>query len=220
MRGEERGADRATGEGVDASEVLCQWMAHVLNNPIPVPGSAFVRNAAAAIPELFAMENDDSPAIAHLRRFLDDAGAAEHLETMQQKLAVDRTALFRGVSETGVRPPYEEFYRSKGEGTMSDMNRLMREAAVAPSESNHERVDYLGNELALAAYLYRQARTAAAAGDRERAETLADRLMHGHLACWAPRYCDAALPYAQTEFFRGFLMAMGEFFEEMAREGE
>ena len=205
-------------DAAEANEVLFQWMAHVLNKPIPIPDDDFVRNLALVIPELFAMDQDGSPAIEHFRSFLDEVQSTPDLGELQQRLAVDRTALFRGVSEAGVKPPYEEFYRSKGEGTMSDMNRIMRKAGLAPSESNRERVDYLGNELELEVYLSRRAREA---GDDERAasdQELAEHLLFDHLARWVPRYCTTALPYAQTEFFRGFLLALKELFDTVNLE--
>ena len=204
--------DRYTDDELRANEAVCRWLAHIFDEPIPIPGDEYVRNLADVVPALFDLSNAGSEGIASLGKFLEEVKRSTDLAALQQKLAVDRTALFRGVSEEGVRPPYEDFYRAAGEGGMTALVKLMREAGIGPSEGNRERVDYLGNELALSAYLCRQALDAEQGANINETQHLLEELLEDHLRLWAPRYCEAALPFAQTSFFRGFLLILKEYF--------
>lgn len=205
---------RYTDDELYANEIMCRWLAHVFDEPIPVPGDNYVRNLAEAIPALFDLSNTASEGIALLDAFLEEVEQTNDPAALQQKLAVDRTALFRGVSEQGVKPPYEDFYRAAGEGGMTALVKLMREAGIGPAESNRERVDYLGNELALSAYLCRRALDQGQSADADTTHRLLEELLEDHLRLWAPRYCEVALPFAQTSFFQGFLLIVKEYFSD------
>ena len=173
------------------------FFARILLEPIPVPGDGFGRQTAEQAEQL-ASALGEGPVDALVRELHSD-----HPDDLQQALAVDRTALFRGVDPQGLLPPYEAFWTGK-ESSLQSVMAAYRQAGMEPASSNGERSDYLGMELAFLEALA----AAEAAADSE--QSLLLRNMRGifideHLSPWVPRYCETAAPQAKTGFFRSFL---------------
>lgn len=185
------------------------YFATLLLTPIEVPGTAYL----ADLRKRSAMLFDDADAQTRLLfAFLSQADA----EDAQRALAVDRTKLFRGVDPEGLLPPYESFWGSKGESGLAATLRAYRAAGFEPSQTNRERQDYLGVELAFLATLAQAEADAAAHGapDAKASDLRAVRrtFLNDHIIPWLPTYCAAALPYARTPYFQTLLPLLSVLF--------
>lgn len=195
-------------EGIEAAHAAryYDYFAQLLLQPIAVPGSAFIEDVRARTEALFDLA-DQSEAASAIDGFFSNGDA----EDLQKELAVDRTRLFRGVDPEGLLPPYGSFW-------CDDSDLLIRlpaeyqRAGMAASAHNHERADYLGVCFAFLALLaQRESQTGDAQERQQLAQSRSDFLVT-HVSPWIGRYCEAALDYAETGFFRGLLMLMAELF--------
>jgi TorA maturation chaperone TorD len=133
-------------------------------------------------------------------------------EAVQQALAVDWTRLFRGVSPRyGPPPPYEGLYTHAGSDqpeVMQGINQIYAQNSAALTDEAHNRPDYLGLELAFLGFL---AEREAAHWEQGKADQALDCAMRAraflveHPGRWAGEFVSAALPKAQTDFYRGYL---------------
>jgi TorA maturation chaperone TorD len=142
--------------------------------------------------------------------------AAELAET----LAVDRTRLYRGIApDYGPPPPYELVWSKtyRDITLLQELARLYREAGLALPLESTDRPDYLGVELDyLRALAVREAAAWEAGSLVGRAAALAARdlqrtFLDAHLGAWAPRYVDAVLAQARTDFYQGHLLMLQGF---------
>jgi TorA maturation chaperone TorD len=170
---------------------------------------------------------------------------AEHQSALTQ-LAVERTWLYRGVSETGPTPPYEaEWCTGTSTSTvLLSLTKSYRASGLALALG--ERADYLGIELGYYQRLILQQAACEAeddeagrgnsgggesTGGRPRRDsaggsgvrTLQQRFHSEHLGRWVAPYVKATLPLAQSDFFRGHLLLVQgcvarELIQEPARE--
>lgn len=186
----------ATVDARDAARCY-GFFARIMLEPIPVPGDGFGCQTAEQVRQLAALLGKGS-ADAMARELRSD-----HPGDLQQALAIDRTALFRGVDPQGLLPPYEAFWTGDESGLQS-ATAAYRQAGIEPTSGQGERPDYLGMELAfLEALAAAEAMRDPEQGPllREMRRTFIDK----HLSSWVPRYCEAATPKANTGFFRSFL---------------
>ena len=76
---------------------------------------------------------------------------------MSERLGIDRTRLYRGVSPTyGPPPPFEAVWRPDQANTtalLQQIAELYHRSGLAQSPEAHERLDYIGIELAFIEYL-------------------------------------------------------------------
>jgi len=133
-------------------------------------------------------------------------------DEMATALAVDWTRLFRGIRPGyGPPPPYEALYRSDISNPLELLQAIMAwyrhyNLAAAPDQLN--RPDYLGLELGFLSHLAEIEAQAWEQGDQAAAQELrkqSDRFYVEHLSCWAPAFCQTALPHCQTGFYRGLI---------------
>jgi TorA maturation chaperone TorD len=134
-------------------------------------------------------------------------------------IAVDRTRLFRGVSENySPPPPYESIYRENrlmGEST-SEVSLLYSRFQVNIPEDRNEPPDYLGIELDFMRFLCASEKEAWENSDPFRAMELSQAgidFLKDHLIQWVPRYCDAMFGKAELDFYRGLARFTAGFLE-------
>lgn len=213
---EERYADGEADS--DARRVLAwsDFFAHVLIDPIEVPGTETVETLAAECRELLdILETPDAPGTPELSAWCDrierlSAQGAEGLPLLaeeQRALAAERTRLCRGTDPAGPPPPYEAYWRSSSsDGAPPTSVSAAYRAAGARFDAAVERDDYLGTELAFLAYLATGECAAHSEGDDAwAAEARAVRASFSaeHAGAWAGAFCAAALPHCRTSFFKG-----------------
>lgn len=210
--------------------------AHVLLDPIEVPGTAYVVDLAKRTRMLLeSTEAEEAGAAGATGATVaaDTAGAADAagrgglaawckrvedlvargvegadaLAEEQRAVAADRTRLCRGISQDGPLPPYEAYYR---EGAVEgDVSASYRRAGVR-FDGTAERDDYLGVELAFLDCLVRAEEAAYARGDGPAAAAYAQQRQsfeQEHLP-WVAAFCTAALPHARTAYGRAALEAL------------
>ncbi len=187
------------------AESFYMYFAELFLNAIPVPGEDCVLNLRDATFAMFDFESTEEGVRLHNCFALCDEGKASQV---QQALAQDRTWLCRGTSANSVLAPYEGNYTKSGS---ADTNAIARAKDAYARAKVHfdssERADYLGLELAFAAYLAEMEQKDAEhalSWRMQRAQFAAD-----HLA-WVPWYCEKAASVAKTDFFRVMLLILGQ----------
>ncbi len=146
-------------------------------------------------------------------RAFDDGQFAE-------RLGVDRTRLYRGVSPTyGPTPPYESLWTGKDQDSvlLQEIARIYVESGFTLRADIHERIDYLGIELHYMERLVMREVSAREAGDKKKTQVTLDHereFMQNHLGKWVPGFVLSALAHAQTNFYRGHLHMLKGFVEQ------
>jgi TorA maturation chaperone TorD len=145
-------------------------------------------------------------------------------EGLAQALGVDRTRLYRGVSNSfGPPPPYEAVWAKGGGETgnvLARITALYGEAGLVTGGDLNERADYIGTELDYLSQMARREGQAWESGDREIAGAIArQELAFAKSMCaWVPRFIDQAAEFAQTDFYRGHMqMVKGFLADELGR---
>jgi putative dimethyl sulfoxide reductase chaperone len=145
-------------------------------------------------------------------------------ESLLQELAVDRTWLVRGTSQQGPRPPHESIYTEvEIVDCLSALNRAYHKAGVEMSPYSHERLDYLGVELAFISELCRKEAVALEKDEKSAAEwhTAGREFFEQHAGNFAFQFAEEMLKFARTDFYRGFAMLLRDFMhddQELYRE--
>lgn len=143
-----------------------------------------------------------------IRQFITAFSHQPRAETLR-RFAVDRTRLFRGISESySPPPPYESIYRENrlmGESTSEVSRFYSRYQVILPGDWN-EPPDYLGIELEFMRFLCASEKEAWEKADSARAiEFLRAgvEFLREHLLQWVPSYCEAMFEKAELDFYRG-----------------
>jgi TorA maturation chaperone TorD len=139
---------------------------------------------------------------------------------LAEKLGVDRTRLYRGITPRyGPPPPYELVWSKtyRDISLLQQLARLYREAGLELAPAVIERPDYLGVELDyLRALVSREADgweagTSNGAGSALAARAAQRSFLEEHLGAWAPLYVNEVLPHARTDFYQGHLLMLQGF---------
>lgn len=191
-----------------ADQLFCDYCAFVMLDPIPLEGIQYLQTLAdqTLLLRSWILGDDQKESLDQMLVWLQDSLKCDCPEEMQCRLAVDRTYLFRGVDEGGPLPPYEGFFASTKEAAISAIGKAYDSAGV--HTSNNERLDYLGQELAFVSVLIQKEANARAVGDEAIAEelfTMRKEFLRTHISSWVREYCAAAIPFAKTNYFVGFL---------------
>lgn len=170
------------------------------------------------------MENDlplqIAGGIAQMAAFIDEV-AGQPVHQVQAALAQDWTRLFRGVQRGyGPEPPYANLYQQRRQAETQNLHALIRTYAehnARPASGDSNRPDYLGVMLDFLRFLFEREAEAWAYKQPEQALTYrgaADQFRQEYLGEWVQRFCEEALNYAETGFYRGGLQVTKEFMEE------
>lgn len=134
--------------------------------------------------------------------------------TFSEKLGVDRTRLYRGVSPAyGPPPPYEAVWTRTGGPETAVLQKVMglyRTAGLAMAEDANERADYIGVELEYLRLLALREADAWDAADRAAARGILEKEQPflRSLAEWVPPFVAKAREYVETDFYRGHLQML------------
>ena len=154
---------------------------------------------------------------ASLMRGYIDATRDLDIADLAERLGVDRTRLYRGVSPNyGPAPPYESLWGDAPQGieTLQYLAQTYRLGGFTLKEDTRERLDYIGLELDYMAHLARKEVSALEAQDADvarGAQELQEVFVQEHLGRWVPLYVAKALDYAETDFYRGHLHMLNGF---------
>jgi TorA maturation chaperone TorD len=149
---------------------------------------------------------------------------AEAPDRLSEKLGVDRTRLYRGLSPNyGPPPPYEMVWSKTWQDVrlLSVLAATYRENDLQPSEDVHERQDYLGVELDFIHILAEREAAAWEAGSTGRAQSLLETqktFFKEHLQPWVNFFIKSAFEYVKTDFYQGHLLMMRGFMDDLGKE--
>lgn len=140
---------------------------------------------------------------------------------LSERLGIDRTRLYRGVSPSyGPPPPFEAVWRvdqAKATMLLQEIAGIYHKNGLAQSPEANERLDYIGVELAFLEHLALDEVDAWEAGDETQALDLLNKqkaFVCDHLAQWVPAFTEKAIEFAQTDFYRGHLLMLSGFVME------
>lgn len=213
--------------------VLYDYFAHVMLDPLEVPGTAGILALHKRTALLLANVEDNAlpgvnQLIAWLKRMdtlvLCENHSSEDIAEEQKNLAIERTKLCRGINQAGPLPPYETYYCtsscSKADATnvqegpdtvAGSVTSAYAKAGVHLHTQTKERDDYIGTELAFLSFLAAEELKALERGEHDAAidlQTQRQSFERYHLRSWVPAFCEAALPFAHTTLFQGALHAL------------
>lgn len=149
--------------------------------------------------------------IEQIAVFIDEA-ALKPIQQVQEALALDWTRLFRGLQRGGgPQPPYANLYLHGREGETESLHTIVQTYVrhnAHPASSEPNRPDYLGVMLDFMRFLFEREAEAWSSSQPEKAEAhfdAANQFREEHLGRWAQQFCEDALNYAETDFYRGGL---------------
>lgn len=223
---------RFAAEELRLRAALHSYIARILSTAVPVPGSDYV--ASIMRPFERSLEGADDGALA------DETTAAlraarrsveEDAQREQERFAVDRTRLVRGLKANNpVKPPYESLRTTPNDAldAIASIAGLYRAAGYELLADNADRPDALATECLFMAQLYEERAEAALGGDgassangraggEERLRATQRDFIMRHLGAWAPAYCDEAASHAQSQVFRALMLVARDFIEEERR---
>ncbi len=140
---------------------------------------------------------------------------------LSEKLGVDRTPLYRGLSPSyGPPPPYEMVWSKTWKDTtlLEVLAGLYRENKLQPSDEIHERQDYIGIELDFLGILAAQEAAAWEAGNVEEAKSLLKTqktFFKDHVESWVDYFIKKAFDYVKTDYYQGHLLMLRGFVKDL-----
>jgi TorA maturation chaperone TorD len=164
------------------------------------------------------------PEIAEGARLMRDyLSATKDLEPQKlaERLGIDRTRLYRGITpDFGPPPPYEALWvgnANDGTEVLQEISHTYSESEFTLADDTHERLDYMGIELDYLEQLVQKEISARETQDVDRVRSAVEcqyTFWKQHLGKWAPNYITTALEYADTDFYQGHLRMLNGFIEQ------
>jgi TorA maturation chaperone TorD len=145
-----------------------------------------------------------------MRAYLDSAKDLGDKEIVN-RLGMDRTRLYRGVSSHhGPTPPYEALWIGEGgeSSVLQEIAGIYARNGFTVKADLQERLDYIGVQLNYMECLVISEISAREAEDEgliQKALGQERNFLENHLAKWVPNFVLSALGHAQTDFYRGHL---------------
>jgi TorA maturation chaperone TorD len=170
-----------------------------------------------------SVEEDIASGAFLMYNFLE-ATRTDKLAQLAERLGVDRTRLYRGVSTIyGPPPPYELVWSKTFQeiSLLQILAGVYREMGLEQSSAAKDRLDYIGMELE---FLHELAAREAAdweAGETKNARSLLEaqrQFFFEHMHQWVLDFVPKALTYAETDFYKGHLMMLRGFVRDEAQE--
>ncbi len=158
-----------------------------------------------------------------MRDFLDKTRSDDPPQ-LAEKLGIDRTRLYRGVSPTyGPPPPYEMVWSKTWQDVrlLETLAGIYRETGLAPSPDSKERPDYIGVELDFMRELaLREANAWESAALQTATKLLESQnvFVTEHLGQWVLDFVVKALEWAKTDFYKGHLLMLRGFIADERQE--
>jgi len=203
---------------------LFAFLASIFNTP---PGITLVQQlralSAQGFTSLFDQGNNEDPSLAGITEIEEylEVSATVPEEQLVTELAVDWTRLFRGTrTGYGPPPPYESLYIDNNDNGVTILESLAytyQEYNAEILQTYHDRVDYIGVEFDFLRFLYELEDESFESDPEEQLSKYSDvasKYFQDHPLKWVGRFCDEAIKYAQTGFFRGFLQMVGQIMSE------
>jgi len=174
------------------------------------------------LPKDASVHEDIAAGAALMGKFLQETLDAKPAE-LSEKLGVDRTRLYRGVSPTyGPPPPYEMVWSKSwiDVSLLQALAAIYRENGLAPSTEVVDRLDYIGLELEFIHTLAMRETEAREAAKTEKASDLLlvqKQFFCEHLEPWVPNFVNKALEDAKTDFYSGHLLMLRGFISDQGK---
>jgi len=174
-----------------------------------------------ALPNDGSVNEDMATGAALMDHFLETTRSDTPAE-LSEKLGVDRTRIYRGLSPTyGPPPPYEMVWSQTWPemSLLPELARIYRENGLGPSAEIIDRLDYAGLELEFIHTLATREAAAWEAGDTAAAQALLQtqqQFFSEHLEQWVLSFVERVLAEAKTDFYHGHLLMLRGFILEQA----
>jgi len=222
------GISSSQGRPIDLSRARASFYAFLNIHFTDLPGEPFSRELRkeefrAALKGLEAgkgVHPEIALGAAKMQAFLKGTQELDARD-LAEKLGIDRTRLYRGVSpEGGPVPPYQALWVEKEGDLAAVLKRICRayaEGGFSFRNGVHERVDYIGIQLDYLEQLVLKEISARESGEEP---AIQEALNHQrtflleHVGQWVPRFVSSALTYARTDFYKGHLHMLNGFVEE------
>lgn len=197
---------------------IYDFFAQVFMEPVPVPGDAYAKKILANISAVLGSADDEQHEGNRLLQSFLNACLLLDPQKVQEKIAIDRTFLCRGIDQkNGPLPPYEAFYHNEwhGQNVSIDLIDFYHQNGFALNEGIKERPDYIGIELAFMSELCHKELEASANPDAFLNIIQQEReFFTQHLAQWLPEYCRQISTWAKTDFFKGIAVYLLDFLQD------
>jgi putative dimethyl sulfoxide reductase chaperone len=174
------------------------------------------------LPKDESVNEDLATGASLMEKFLQDTRNDTPAQ-LSEKLGVDRTRLYRGLSPSyGPPPPYEMVWSKTWQEVtlLQVLSRMYGENGLGPSKDIIDRLDYIGLELEFLHALAMRETAAWEANETEMAGSLLEVQRHffrEHMEQWVPSYVEKALEWAKTDFYQGHLLMLRGFISDQGK---
>ena len=206
-----------------------QFSAFLKSHFLNLPDEEFINplreddflNALGAIQTNQDLHPDIIRGAGLMRAFLENHQDTRIAE-LSQMLGIDRTRLYRGVSQSyGPPPPYETVWNpAKGEASalLKELKRVYQESNLTQAPGSQERPDYIGTQLGYIESMAEMENKAWHSDDESGAMQSFERqreFLVEHLG-WVSEFIERALQEAKTDFYTGHLLMLRGFLVQQA----
>ncbi|WP_415535283.1 TorD/DmsD family molecular chaperone [Dehalobacter sp. 4CP] len=195
---------------------IYSFFAQIFMEPIPVPGEKYANTMLNNVSILVNCSENKTEGFRLLKTFYDSCLLLT-AQAIQEKIAVDRTFLCRGINQAvGPVPPYESLYikEQHDSNTIIKLLRFYQQSGFAISKNIHERPDYIGVELSFMSELCQREFNQIKEPQYIEIIKQKQNFYQNHLSKWIPDFCLQVVEYAKTDFFKGLAYFLIDFIKE------